>query len=111
MPSGEEEVNSKGAFVNQGMCTNNLYIPQEELESALLAKFKDDLLQPESVAYVVEEFGDLARLFDLRGAARQIKTEGGIILSSYVLHRDCAQVGDIRKAWSTACVEAGSGRF
>ena len=48
-------------FVNRGTCKNNLYIPQEEVESVLLANFKDDLLRPESVAFVVKEFGDQLR--------------------------------------------------
>jgi hypothetical protein len=50
-----------GGFVNRGTCKNNLYIPQEEVESVLLANLKDDLLRPESVAFVVEEFGSQLR--------------------------------------------------
>jgi DNA invertase Pin-like site-specific DNA recombinase len=45
------------SFMNRGVCTNNLYIPQEEVERVLLTNLKDDLLRPESVAYVIEEFG------------------------------------------------------
>ena len=48
-------------FVNRGTCKNNLYIPQEEVESVLLANLKDDLLRPESMAFVVAEFGDQLR--------------------------------------------------
>lgn len=55
--------------------------------------------------------GDLRHLFELRGEARQIKTKGGVELASYIFHRDGAQVGDFRKAWSTACVAAGLGRY
>jgi hypothetical protein len=50
-----------GGFLNRGTCQNNLYIPQEEVESVLLANLKDDLLHPESVAYVVEGFGSQLR--------------------------------------------------
>jgi integrase len=55
--------------------------------------------------------GDLGHLFELRRAARQIKTIGGVVLASYVFHREGTPVGDFRKAWSTACVAAGLGRY
>jgi integrase len=55
--------------------------------------------------------GDLASLFERRKAARQIKTEGGVTLAAYVFHHEGAQVGDFRKAWATACVAAGQGRY
>jgi integrase len=57
--------------------------------------------------------GDLARIMERRKAAlqftREDKTEA---LSAHVFHRDGAPVGDFRKAWATACKEAGvSGRL
>lgn len=50
-----------GSNLNRETCKNNLYIPQHEVESVLLANLKDDLLRPESVAFVVEEFGSQLR--------------------------------------------------
>jgi integrase len=55
--------------------------------------------------------GDLAGLIERRKAARQIKTNGGVTLAAYVFHHEGAQVGDFRKAWATACVAAGQGRY
>jgi site-specific DNA recombinase len=48
-------------FKSRGICSNNLYIPQEEVERVLLANFQNDLLQPESLHYAIEEFGNQLR--------------------------------------------------
>jgi site-specific DNA recombinase len=48
-------------FRHRGTCSNNLYIPQEEAESVLLEKLRDDLFRPESLEYAIEEFGNQLR--------------------------------------------------
>jgi site-specific DNA recombinase len=48
-------------FRNRGICSNNLYIPQEEVERVLLANLRDDLFRPESLEYAIEEFGSQLR--------------------------------------------------
>lgn len=44
-------------FKHRGTCSNNLYIPQDEVERVLLANLRDDLLRPESLEEAIEEFG------------------------------------------------------
>jgi integrase len=55
--------------------------------------------------------GDLAELMERRKAQRQVETKTGILLSAYVFHKKGERVGDFRKAWATACVAAGQGKF
>jgi integrase len=55
--------------------------------------------------------GDLADLIERRKAQRKVETKAGVLLSDYVFHQKGAPVGDFRKAWATACVEAGLGQF
>jgi integrase len=55
--------------------------------------------------------GDLAELIDRCKAQRQVETKSGALLSAYVFHLNGEPVGDFRKAWATACVAAGLGRF
>ena len=56
--------------------------------------------------------GDLAELIERRKAARQVKTEnGGVMLAARVFHLEGIPVGDFRKAWATACVQSGLGKF
>jgi integrase len=47
--------------------------------------------------------GELAELLKRRKAARQVKTESGVMLADLVFHHNGHQIGDIRKAWATAC--------
>jgi integrase len=55
--------------------------------------------------------GNLADLIERRRAQRQVKTKSGATLALFVFHHEGAQVGDFRKAWATACVAAGLGRY
>jgi hypothetical protein len=55
--------------------------------------------------------GELAELMARRKAARLIKTDTGHMLAALVFHREGKPIGDFRKAWQTACVHAGVGRF
>ncbi|HEY3627373.1 MAG TPA: site-specific integrase [Terracidiphilus sp.] len=56
--------------------------------------------------------GELGDLIERRKAARHIeKKEGETLLAAFVFHLKGEPVGDFRKAWATACVAAGLGRF
>ena len=44
-------------YFNRGMCSNKLYIRQDELEERLLGKLRAELLQPESIEFAIEVFG------------------------------------------------------
>jgi integrase len=55
--------------------------------------------------------GELADLIERRRAARQVETENAVVLVALVFHHNGEPVGDFRKAWATACVAAGLGRF
>jgi integrase len=56
--------------------------------------------------------GELVELLERRKAARAVKTaSGGVMLSALVFHREGQPIGDIRKAWQTACCTAGVGKF
>jgi integrase len=55
--------------------------------------------------------GELGDLIERRKKDRQVKTKSGALLASHVFHRTGEPVGDFRKAWATACVAAGLGRF
>ena len=56
--------------------------------------------------------GELGELIERRKAGRQVETEtGGVLLTAFVFHHKGEPVGDFRKAWATACVAAGLGRF
>ena len=54
---GKKRKYACAGYVNRGICDNNLYIFQAEVEGVLLENLKNDLLRPESLALVVEEFG------------------------------------------------------
>jgi site-specific DNA recombinase len=60
-------------FKHRGTCSNNLYIPQDEVERVLLAQLRDDLFRPESLDYAIEEFGSQlqARLKSVSGDIAQ----------------------------------------
>ncbi len=51
--------------------------------------------------------GELAELMERRKAARMVKTDTGTVLAALIFHRDDIPVGDMRKAWGTACRLAG----
>jgi integrase len=52
--------------------------------------------------------GELAALIERRWTAREHQaSDGTTALSPFVFHRSGAPVGDFRKAWATACDEAG----
>ena len=51
--------------------------------------------------------GELSEIIERRWEARQYKTADGPALAKYVFHRDGWPVGDVRKAWATACKSAG----
>jgi len=56
--------------------------------------------------------GDLRDLIERRRIARQVRKEGSTVtLSGWLFHRDGEPVANFRKAWATACVMAGLGRF
>lgn len=56
--------------------------------------------------------GELMQLMERRQAARAVSTAtGDIMLADLVFHRQGQPIGDFRKAWQTACVAAGVGRF
>jgi integrase len=55
---------------------------------------------------------DLRELIERRRRARQVTMpDGTVVVAAHVFYRDGQPVGDIRKAWQTACVMAGLGRF
>ena len=52
--------------------------------------------------------GDLRTILERRWQARQLKDEDGTVrVAELVFHRKGVPVGDFRKAWAAACVEAG----
>jgi integrase len=55
--------------------------------------------------------GELGEMIGRRKAARQVKTEQGIMLSASIFHLNGRPVGDFKKAWASACVAANLGRF
>jgi integrase len=56
--------------------------------------------------------GELAEIIARRRAARAVTTKDGVMLSEFIFHRDGKPIGDMRKAWKTACKVAGvSGRL
>jgi integrase len=56
--------------------------------------------------------GELAEIIARRRAARAVTTKDGVMLSESIFHRDGKPIGDMRKAWKTACKLAGvSGRL
>lgn len=55
--------------------------------------------------------GELGELIERRRAERQVKTKDGVMLTAWVFHDAGKPIGDFRKAWATACVAAGLGRF
>jgi integrase len=55
--------------------------------------------------------GELEKVIERRRAARQVETRGGVLLAPLVFHHDGEAIADFRKAWATACVVAGLGKF
>jgi integrase len=56
--------------------------------------------------------GELAEIIARRRAARAFATRDGVMLSEFIFHREGKPIGDMRKAWKTACELAGvSGRL
>jgi integrase len=56
--------------------------------------------------------GELAEIIARRRAARAVITDAGIMLSEFIFHRNGLPIGEMRKAWRTACRLAGvSGRL
>jgi integrase len=56
--------------------------------------------------------GDLKEIIDRRRAASLLQDKGGNArFCDYVFHRDGLPVGDFRKAWATACCDAGIGKM
>jgi len=51
--------------------------------------------------------GEIADIVARRRAARAVTTKDGVTLSEFLFHRDGKPIGDIRKAWKTACELAG----
>jgi chromosome segregation ATPase len=65
-------------YINRGVCTNNLRIGAEEVESQLLSNLEHDLLQPDRLNFAIEEFGrqlrsSLGNLSDELSEMRQRK--------------------------------------
>ena len=44
-------------YFNRGICSNNLYIRQDELEERLLGRMRSELLEPDSINRTIEQFG------------------------------------------------------
>ena len=44
-------------YFNRGICSNNLYIRQDELEERLLSRLRSELLEPDSINRAIEQFG------------------------------------------------------
>src|SRR5208283_4328312 len=44
-------------YFNRGICSNNLYIRQDELEERLLGRMRSELLEPDSINRAIEQFG------------------------------------------------------
>ena len=56
--------------------------------------------------------GELAELIERRKIARVVKTGENTVLSKYIFHNGKAEpIGDIRKAWQSACCMAGVGKM
>jgi integrase len=56
--------------------------------------------------------GELAEIIARRRSSRAVATKDGVMLSEFIFHRDGKLIGDMRKAWNTACKLAGvSGRL
>ncbi len=54
--------------------------------------------------------GELREVIKRRLRARKVETPSGeTVLSAYVFHKNGEPMGDFRKAWESACVEAGLG--
>jgi integrase len=51
--------------------------------------------------------GELAEVMEQRKAARQVKTDSGVMLADLVFHNGGNAIVDFRKAWATACKMAG----
>jgi integrase len=51
--------------------------------------------------------GELAELIARRQAARQVESEGTVMISSLIFHRAGTPIGDFRKAWARAGKKAG----
>jgi hypothetical protein len=51
--------------------------------------------------------GELAAIIERRWRARVYQTPNGPGISNYVFHRAGQPIGDIRKAWATACKKIG----
>ena len=48
-------------YFNRGICSNNLYIRQDELEERLLARLQSELLEPDSISRAIGQFGRQVR--------------------------------------------------
>ena len=55
--------------------------------------------------------GELAALIVRRKASRHVETDGASMLVDLVFHNQGRPIGDIRKAWASACVTTGHGEF
>ena len=55
--------------------------------------------------------GELAESIERRKVARQVEKADSVMLSAFIFHLNGEPVGDFRKAWATACVAAGQGKF
>jgi integrase len=51
--------------------------------------------------------GDLADILERRWKAREYSAVGGAAIARHVFHENGQPIGDFRKSWATACVEAG----
>ena len=54
--------------------------------------------------------GELAALMERRKAARRVKIDDRVMLTTLVFHHDGEPIVDFRKAWGTACCIAGVGQ-
>ena len=55
--------------------------------------------------------GELCELLTRRLAARTVKTESGTTIADFIFHHEGSPIVDYRKAWHSACVINGLGRF
>ena len=82
----------------------------EDVEDDTIPLRGEDSKNGEPRKIVLE--GELAEVMARRKAARAVTTAtGNIMLADLVFHNHGQPIGDFRKAWQTACVAAGVGKF
>jgi integrase len=55
--------------------------------------------------------GELLGILERRRSGRAVETPDGVVLATFVFHKDGRPIGDFRKAWAAACSKAGVQRL